>query len=123
MSEKANWSFKAQVYGGTYVAQSNDVELGTYVKSSVEVKSGTPLEVDFVAGPGLLVVRTDVYSVGGKTITYTVNGAGAAKKLDGPLVLIGAENVKLLDPAVTKLTFSNPFPDPITIELLTGSLA
>jgi hypothetical protein len=121
MSEKTNWMFKVQVLGGPNVTANKDVELETYVKSSVKVANGTPVEVAFVASPSLLIVSADKYTDAALVVTYTINAAAAVKKLDGPLVLIGKENVKLLDAAVTKLTFTNPFPTDIQIELLSGN--
>ena len=120
MSETINWMFKVQVSGGPTVTATDKLSLKTYVKSSVTVKNGTPLDVAFVVAPSLLVVTASKYVDDKHGVTYIVNGAGGPNTLDGPLVLIGKENVKLLDKALEKLTFTNPFQEDISIELMSA---
>jgi hypothetical protein len=120
MAEKISWTFKMQATGGPTITAADTLDLETYVKTSVTVTNGTPVDVAFVASPTLLAVTSSKYKDGGSVVTYKVNGAGADKNLDGPLVFIGADNIKLVDAALASLTFSNPFADPITIEVFSG---
>lgn len=120
MTEKITWMFKMQASGGPTITAAATLELETYVKTSVTVINGTPVKVEFVASPTLLAVTASKYKDSGTVVTYTVNGAGPDKKLDGPLVFIGAENIKLIDAALASLTFTNPFAAEITIEVFSG---
>ncbi len=120
MAEKISWTFKMQAVGGPTITAADSLDLETYVKTSVTVTNGTPVNVAFVASPTLLAVTSSKYKDGGSVVTYKVNGGGADKNLDGPLVCIGAENVKLIDSALASLTFSNPFADPISIDVFSG---
>ncbi len=120
MAEKISWTFKMQATGGPTITAANTLDLETYVKTSVTVTNGTPVDVEFVASPSLLAVTASKYKDGGSVVTYKVNGAGSDQNLDGPLVFIGADNVKLIDAALASLTFDNPFADPITIEVFSG---
>ena len=120
MTEEINWMFKMQVRSGPTITAVDALELETYVKTSATVTNGTPVDVEFVASPSLLAVTSSKYQEGGSVVTYKVNGGGADKNLDGPLFFIGKENIQLIDAALTSLTFSNPFADPITIEVFSG---
>ena len=120
MTEKITWTFKMQASGGPTITAANTLNLETYVKTSVTVSNGTPVAVEFVAAPTLLAVTASKYEDGGDFVTYQINGAGAAKNLDGPLVFVGAENVQLIDANLASLTFTNPFPDDITIDVFSG---
>ena len=127
MSEVINWTVKAQAISGPTLTASDTIKLETYVKSSVTVDPVAVVavvDVDFVASPDVLIVSADKYSEPGLIVTYKVNGAGTAKTLDGPLVLIGKENVKLLsNNPVTKLSFTNNLTTAIHIELLSGNVS
>lgn len=109
-----------QVSGGPTITAAATLDVETYVKSSVVVENGTPVEVEFVESPTLLAVTSSKYDDGTDVVTYQVNGTGGAKNLDGPLVFIGANNVELIDAALASLTFTNPFADPITIDVFSG---
>lgn len=120
MAEKISWMFKMQAVSGPTITAADSLDLETYVKTSVTVNNGTPVNVAFVASPTLLAVKSSKYKEGANVVSYKVNGAGTDKNLDGPLVFIGAGNIKLVDSALASLTFTNPFADPITIEVFSG---
>jgi hypothetical protein len=120
VAEKITWTFKMQASGGPTITAANTLDLETYTKTSVSVPNGGSVDVAFVAAPTLLAVTASKYAEGGDFVTYKINGANADKNLDGPLVFIGAENIQLIDPVLASLTFTNPFADPITIEVFSG---
>jgi hypothetical protein len=122
MSETVNFTFKVQAVGGPGITAAQNLVLETYSKSSLTVLPTTSEDVSIIAGPSVLIVSSDSYSAGGQTVTYKING-GADKKLDGPLVLVGTENVKLLNAAVNKLTFNNTLATDIHINVLSGNPA
>src|SRR5215470_10859704 len=94
MAEQIGWMFKIQATSGPTITASDTIRLETYVKSSVTVSKDHPVTVAFVASPSVLAVISSTYTDGTDYVTYQINGAGAAIKLDGPLVFVGAENVK-----------------------------
>jgi hypothetical protein len=121
MAEKITWTFKVQASGGPTITAASTLNFETYVKTSVTVANGTSVSVGFVASPSLLAITASKYQDGSNVVTYKINGAGTAKKLDGPLVFIGVENVKLVDAALASLEFTNPFADPIDIDVFSGN--
>lgn len=120
MAEKITWSFKMQASGGPTITAADTLDLETYVKTSVTVNNGTPVAVAFVTSPTLLAVTASKYIDGANVVTYKVNGAGADKTLDGPLFFVGAKNVELIAATLSSLTFTNPFAEPIDIQVFSG---
>ncbi len=123
MPEQLQYSFSAQVSGGPSMAEAKTLDVESYDKTKVTVPDGsTDLEVNIQPdGAGLtqfLAVKASAYDA---NLSYKVNSAaGTAIVLDAPHLFTGAGAVALLDPAPTKLFFSNSTGADVTIDVLVG---
>jgi hypothetical protein len=129
MPEELRWNLSVQVVSGPTVAAAGTLRADGYNKLQVIIPARTggadgtlAVEVS-TAGAELLVVKASQFvdvADPTKTLTYDVNDAGAPKQLTAPLMLLGADAIKLLANPVAKITFTNPLEVPITADIVVG---
>lgn len=122
---KLNFNVTAQVVDGpkiTVGASGWEVEAYDRIDSTIPPtaagEDGTSVQIAPGITPGavnLLVVYADRYT---PALTYKTTGAGSAVTLDRPLVLWGANAVKLLDSNLEAVTFTNPDNNPNAVHIL-----
>jgi len=123
MPEKINWTLNVQVVRGPKMSASQTVTVDAYDKIHVTVDAQ---ETDKVVEdqPGsagreqLLLISSHQF---GDDLTYKVNNAGDAIKLDAQHLLIGDGAVGLfgVSPPET-LSFTNNLTQDVNIEILVG---
>lgn len=127
MPEKINWSLNVQVVGGPMIVESQTTEVEAYDKILLTVETGkTDKEVDVQPGGSgqvqlLMINLINPNQYKDAPVTYKVNDTAAGSiELDAPQLLIGKGAVGLLDPAPTKLFFSNNLNEDAAIQILVG---
>jgi hypothetical protein len=110
MSEKINWSFKAQVSSGPSVSLSGEVTADAYDKIEVTIPASTamssPVTVEVQPGTGVTFLLITAASY--KGLSYKVSTTTADEiTLDGPHILIGSGAVALLVNTPDKFLFAN----------------
>ena len=122
MSEYIVVAINVGVANGPTMVINRALAVDAYDKFDVIVPDGsTALTVELQPGGsgqvGFLLVSSDQY---GNNLTYKVNDAADAYKLDGPHLLIGAGAVSLLDEAPAKLVFANSLGMNAQVRILIG---
>jgi hypothetical protein len=123
MAEKINWTLNVQVVGGPKMSAFQTVTVDAYDKIGVTVPVGeTDKEVEVQPGPAgrvqFLLISSDQF---GDDLTYKVNNAGDAIKLDAQQLLIGDGAVGLLGASPPEtLSFTNDLAQDANIEILVG---
>jgi hypothetical protein len=124
---KLNFNVTAQVVDGpkfTVGAQNWEVEAYDRVDSDIPppVPPATSLDTTVQVAPGvtagavsLLVVYADKYT---PPLTYKAKAAATPAPLDKPLVLWGANAVKLLEEKLETITFTNSDTTKNTVHIL-----
>jgi hypothetical protein len=127
MSEKINWTLNVQVVEGPKTSASDTITVDAYDKIRVTVGVGASESkvVEVQPGPAgrvqFLLIKSSQY---GDALTYKVNNAGNAIKLDAPQLLIGDGAVGLLGASPpTTLGFTNNLAQDANIEVLVGRKA
>ena len=120
------WTLNVQVSGGPNLANSEKIDIDAYDRVTVTLDSTASKTLEVQPGGAgkvnFLLVRSSKY---GDNLTFKVNAAGnPAHKLTGPLVLVGADGVALLDEPPNTLIITNNLPQPAAvIEILVGRKA
>jgi len=123
MSEKINWTLNVQVVGGPKMSASQTVTVDAYDKIQVPVDAqDTDKVVEIQPGSvgrvQFLLISSNQF---GDDLTYKVNNAGDAIKLDAQQLLIGDGAVGLLGASPPEtLSFTNHLPQNVNIEVLVG---
>jgi hypothetical protein len=119
MSERINWSYKVQAVGGPTLAGSGSASTDSYEKFTITVPTpaGTAVVVDVSAGASaqFLLLTSSTY----ENVTYKVGG-GAARTLNGPILLVGSGAVALIGGTLNQFTFTNNGTTNVTIGLFIG---
>jgi len=109
MSETISWSFKVQVTGGPSLNATDTIDVDAYDKivATVKKKNGGAGKATIDIQPGdaaqILLITSTLY----EDLTYEVDSSGSTEDLDGPLVLIGAGAVSLLNDTQNQIVFTN----------------
>lgn len=123
MPEVINWSFTVGAVGGPRIAGSAGLQVGAYDKLSITLAAGAE-DVDVQLQPATAAGKVDVLVVAATTydegLTFSADGGTTAFALAGPLVLIGAGAVELLDAAPRTLRLGNATTEDITLDILIG---
>ena len=128
MSEEVRWSLSVQAVGGPKIAASGTMAVNVYSKSQVVVPahdSGTDgsltVTVNTTGAELLLIVASQYVDAedATKILQYNVNG-GTDTDITAPLILLGAEAVKLLEDPVTSVKFTNPIEAKIDVDIFVG---
>jgi|SRR5215203_674189 len=123
MSEKINWTLNVQVVGGPKMSASQTVTVDAYDKIQVPVDAqDTDKVVEIQPGSvgrvQFLLISSNQF---GDDLTYKVNNAGDAIKLDAQQLLIGDGAVGLLGASPPEtLSFTNDLAQNVNIEVLVG---
>lgn len=117
MSEKINWTFRAQVIDGPLMIASGKLVMDAYDKLEVTVSAGGEKTVDVqpAAGAHLLLITASAYD----SITYRVDGRDA-NTLDNVHILIGNGAVRLLGSTQKQFVFQNSSINDVVVEILVG---
>jgi hypothetical protein len=130
-----SWGFSASVVGGPQLAVSQpalSVDAYDVIKASVPAaKTGFAIDLQPATAAGevrFLAVTSDNYTDPAhpsSTITYKVDLSPNAITLDGPLLLVGAGAVSVLNGAAAppqKLHVDNNLSIAITLQILVGRM-
>lgn len=129
MNEKITVTVNIGIQNGPTINLNQVVEADAYEKINVNIKNGDNDKiVELWPGDkgGEVILLAIVSNWYGDTITYKVNDAADAFKLDQPLLLIGNSSVNMLDPKPKQLKFSYSKPTPdnklekVQIQILIG---
>jgi|SRR5215210_412822 len=121
MAEQINWTLNVQVVGGPHVSASQTVTVDAYDKIGVAIATGATEVVEVQPGdPGRVQFLWISSNQFGDNLTYKVNDAGDAIKLDAPQLLIGDGAVELLRAAPKSLAFTNNLAQDVDIKILVG---
>lgn len=122
MSEKINWTLNVQVVAGPKISASGPITVDAYDKIQVTVDDGAQDKVvEVQPGPeGRVQFLFIDPKPSGDALTYKVNNAGDAIKLDAQQLFMGDGAVRLLGGAPESLSFTNGLGEAASIEILVG---
>ncbi len=118
MSEKINWSFKAQVSSGPSSSLSGEITADAYDKIEVEIPASESVTVEVQPGESVTFLLITAASYEG--LVYKVGDDGEDITFDGPHILIGSGAVSLLVNKPDKLIFSNSNDEAAKVSILVG---
>jgi hypothetical protein len=124
MPEQINWSFNIQIVGGPKSSSSQTLDVEAYDKLQVTIEAGaSDKEVDIQPGGSgqVMFLQITASAYHESDLRYKINSnSNPEHNLDGALLFPGKGAVALLDPAPTKLFFSNDLAEDVVVEILIG---